>query len=151
MVAFSDTSMASQENLAFGLPFSCIWMSKVMLSTQASHMCKFIVQIQLSLAELKRCKYNKLGNSLGMNKWVAVCHVQVDDKLIVNGEMSSVHWAYSIYVAFLLWCKVSAMVHDRKSNQKYAGCEDDHSKYTIVHAYSTWALVGLQSKWSSLQ
>lgn len=50
-------------------------MSKIKLYTQASHIPKFIVQIQLSLAKLKRCKYNKLDNSLGMNKWVAVCHV----------------------------------------------------------------------------
>lgn len=66
-------------------------MSKVMLSTQASHICKFIIQIQLSLGKLKRCKYNKLDNSLGMNKWVAGCHVYMDDKLIANGVMSSVH------------------------------------------------------------
>lgn len=46
-----------------------------MLSTQASHIHKFIVQIQLSLAKLKKCKNNKLDNSLGMNRWVAVCDV----------------------------------------------------------------------------
>lgn len=50
-------------------------MSKVMLSPQASHLPNFIVQIQLSSAKLKRYKYNKLDNSLGMNKWVAVCLV----------------------------------------------------------------------------
>lgn len=51
-----------------------------MLSTQASHIRKFTVQNQSTIhnqkfAKLKRSKYNKLDNILGMNKWVAVCDV----------------------------------------------------------------------------